>query len=430
MDRGKTCRQTLARQNIILFNRKKHMKFRPLLILLVLCFNAACQVQPITQAASGNTGSPEFFVPSVTTALEAALPGALTTPTAISAIWPNPGAQSSPTPGALPSPTQPSPTPSASPSPTPVPITTLLFTGVIVPARCVQAALDVNGNPDYPYEEVRETISQADLAVGSFNATMSERVEHTGCTPTYQLVGSPANADALQNAGFDLMSVATNHIKDCGSGKAWCNETFFDTLDNLKRVGILTVGAGANQTEALQPVVVTLNGIRFGFVSLGDSKQDESVFAQEDWPGIAYLSEENLRTAIAAARQVSDVVIALPHWGSEDIVVPNWIQRTQARQLIEAGADIIVGNHTHVVQALQDIDGVPVFYGLGNFVFDQGLRDHRQGAILLLRFEGTRYLGYEIIPTHVDPDGRVHIAGEQEAAEIMQRVEEASQVLR
>jgi poly-gamma-glutamate capsule biosynthesis protein CapA/YwtB (metallophosphatase superfamily) len=70
---------------------------------------------------------------------------------------------------------------------------------------------------------------------------------------------------------------------------------------------------------------------------------------------------------------------------------------------------------------------VPVFYGLGNFVFDQGLRDHRQGLILLVKFRGAQYAGYELIPTHVDPDGRVHIAGDEEAAEILERLKQSSQ---
>ena len=93
------------------------------------------------------------------------------------------------------------------------PITRLLFTGVIVPARCVQAHLDEIGNPDYPYEEVQHILKGADISVGSFNATMSDQVEHTGCVWTYQLVGSPENADTLARTGFDLMSVATNHVK-------------------------------------------------------------------------------------------------------------------------------------------------------------------------------------------------------------------------
>jgi poly-gamma-glutamate capsule biosynthesis protein CapA/YwtB (metallophosphatase superfamily) len=301
---------------------------------------------------------------------------------------------------------------------------------VIVPARCVQAALDEKGDPDYPYEEVSDLIQAADLSVGTFNSTMSDRVEHTGCMWTYQLVGSPQNADALARAGFDVMSVATNHIKDCGLMKSWCDYTFFDTLDNLHRVGILTVGGGEDLDQALEPAVVTVNGLRFGFVSLGDSKMNEVVFATQDNPGIAYLDEENIKFAVKAARQEADVVIALPHWGSEDIIIPNWWQREQAKWLVEAGADLVVGNHTHVVQAIGEMEGVPVFYGLGNFVFDQGLRDHRQGAILLVKFKGTQYMGYELIPTHVDPDGRVHLADEEEAAEVLERVEQASQMIR
>lgn len=314
--------------------------------------------------------------------------------------------------------------------PTQEPVTRLVFTGIIVPARCVQAHLDEIGDPDYPYEEVQPILSDADLSIGSFNATMSDKVVHTGCVWTYQLVGSPDNADALARAGFDIMSVATNHIKDCGPLKSWCDKTFFDTLEHLNRVGIQTVGAGENLSKALEPVVVTINGIRFAFVSLGDSKLSETVFAADDHPGIARLTEENMRLALDKAHQMADVVIALPHWGPEDELLPNWIQRGQARYIVEAGADLVVGNHTHVVQAYQVIEAIPVFYGLGNFVFDQGLRDHRQGVILVVTFIGSKYAGFEMIPTHVDPDGRVHLADAAESAEILERVQAASELLR
>ncbi|MCK4899125.1 MAG: CapA family protein, partial [Anaerolineales bacterium] len=196
-----------------------------------------------------------------------------------------------------------------SPTPTKLPVTTLLFTGVIVPARCVQAAIDARGDHDYLYDEVREIITQADLAVGTLNATMSDYPPHTGCVSTYVLVGDAENADALARSGFDVMSVATNHIKNCGPTNCG-NRAFFDTLDNLERVGILPVGAGANHAEAMRPVVVELNGVRFGIVSLGQI--ETMAFAGEDTPGIAVLNDENLEAAIDAARQVSDVVILMP----------------------------------------------------------------------------------------------------------------------
>ncbi|MFC1879665.1 CapA family protein [Chloroflexota bacterium] len=390
-------------------------------LILLLLLSSACQVL-----------SPQPQQPPTPTTVQISSPLAPPDPTLTLedtvTLTPSNTATRTPAPSATATSIPTSPT--SSPTATTVPITTLLFTGVIVPARCVQSALDEIGDPDYPYEEVQEIIQSADLAIGTFNATMSDQVEHTGCVGTYQLVGSPDNADALARAGFDVMSVATNHIKDCGLMKSWCDYTFFDTLNNLKRVGILTAGAGANLQEALEPVVVTVNGVRFGIVSLGDSKLNPVVFAKEDHPGIAHLNEENMRAAIAAASAVSDVVIAMPHWGSEDIILPNSIQLNQAEYTVDAGADVVVGNHTHVIQAYQQIDGIQVFYGLGNFVFDQGLRDHRQGVILLIRFKGIHYMGYEMIPTHVDQDGRVHIADSKEAAEILERVRQASLTLR
>ncbi len=328
----------------------------------------------------------------------------------------------------------PSPTPDLSPiaSPgtpphvtlTPIPtLTTLLFTGVIVPARCVQAAIDARDDVDYPYEQVRGLIQDADLAIGTLNATLSDHSPRTGCVRTYVLVGEANNADALQRAGFDLMSTATNHIKNCGLTNCG-DRAFFDTLQNLRRVGITPIGAGAEHSEAMQPVVVELNGVRFGFVSLGHI--EPLAFAGPYTPGIAVLTPENLKAAIAAARRVADVVIAMPHWGPEDSPTPTYIQRDLAQKAVEYGADLVIGNHTHVVQGWQQIDGVPVFYGLGNFVFDQDLRDHQQGVILRVYFEGAHYTGFDLIPTHVDQDGAVSIAEAGEAAEVLERMRLAS----
>jgi poly-gamma-glutamate synthesis protein (capsule biosynthesis protein) len=316
-------------------------------------------------------------------------------------------------------------------TPEPPPQITLLFTGVIVPARCVQSAIDARGDANYVYDEVREVISSAHLAVGTLNTTLSDLSTHTGCIETYVLVSDARSASAAASAGFDVMSVATNHIKNCAG--ASCsdnyNRAFMDTLDNLRANNIIPVGAGMNQADAMQPVVVEVKGVRFGFVSLG--MVEPMAFAGPDTPGIAELNDENLRAAMAAAQEVSDVVIAMPHWGPEDSSEPNSYQLHFAQVAVEAGADVVVGNHTHVVQAIQQIDGIDVFYGLGNFVFDQTWDlAHQQGVMLLLHFSGSDYSGYDLIPTHVDGDGTVHIAGADEAAEILQRIEVASKRLR
>ncbi len=322
-----------------------------------------------------------------------------------------------------------SPTPEA--TPLPPPDITLLFTGVIVPARCVQSAIDARGDANYVYDEVREVITGADLAIGTLNTTFSDLSTHTGCIVTYVLVSDSRSAVAAGSAGFDVMSVATNHIKNCSGASCGddYNRAFLDTLDNLRANNILPVGGGNNVFEALQPVVVEVKGVRFGIVSLG--MVEPMAFAGEDSPGIAPLTDENLQSAIAEARKVSDVVIAMPHWGPEDSPDPNEYQLHYAAQAVQDGADVVVGNHTHVVQAIQTLNGVDVFFGLGNFVFDQNWDlAHMQGVMLELHFSGRQYMGYELIPTHVDFDGTVHIASSDEAAQILQRIEDASARLR
>ena len=394
---------------------------RPSRLLLALCLFllAACQpagasVQSVSEPTLSLTPfqtSPTPFQPILATATPSLLPPA----------------------DPLPSPS-PVLTDTSLPPPatqTPLPRIILLFTGVIVPARCVQAAIDERGDAQYVYDEVRSLIQSADLAVGTLNATLSDASVHTGCHSTYVLVSDSRSAQAAADAGFDVMSVATNHIKNCWgpSCEQKGNRAFLETLANLRAVGIQPVGAGENLAEALQPVVVTIQGVRFGIVSLG--MVEPLTFADEDSPGIAVLTDDNLRAAIAAARQVSDVVIAMPHWGPEDTPNPNEYQLHFAQVAVEAGADLVVGNHTHVVQAIQQINGIDVFYGLGNFVFDQKWDlAHQQGVILLAYFEGTRYTGYELIPTHVDGDGTVHLAGPDEAQQVLERIANVSEKLK
>jgi poly-gamma-glutamate capsule biosynthesis protein CapA/YwtB (metallophosphatase superfamily) len=306
-------------------------------------------------------------------------------------------------------------------------ITELVFTGVIVPARCVQAAIDERGNANYLYENVIDVLVNADITIGTLNATLSDYPPHTGCTNTLLLVGSSTNADAMKEAGFDVMSIATNHIKNCGVIN--CGDiAFYDTLDNLERVGIAAVGAGLNLAEGIAPIVLEINGTKFGFVSLGEI--EERSFAGENTPGIGVLTEENWRTAIQATHLVADVVIAMPHFGPENSIDPNYLQQNWVNIAIEEGADLIVGNHTHVIQAYQEIEETMVFYGLGNFVFDQTwARDHQQGMILRAFFQGETMVEYELIATIVDGDGTVHFADAKESQSIFDRIDEANQRL-
>ena len=308
------------------------------------------------------------------------------------------------------------------------PLITLVFTGQIIPARCVQAAIDAKDNADTIYEGVLDLLQPADLTLGTLNASLSDAAPQTGCVETSVFAGSPENADTLARAGFDVMSVATDHIKDCG--KTDCGaQAFVETLENLRRVGILPVGAGNNQGEAMQPVFVEIKGVRFGIVSLGQIEQN--AFAGENSPGIGVLNEENLRAAIAIAREMADVVIVMPHGGPEYTHAPDPSQLELAQVAVDAGADLIVGSHPHVIQAFGEVNGVPIFYGLGNFVFDDTQeRERQQSLILRVYFQGAEYLGFEIFPAITEKDGTIHLADQEETEEILLKLQEINEDLR
>ena len=346
-------------------------------------------------------------------------------PTAVLETEPDPTLESFPI---LTPTTAPTETPTSLPTDVPIPAapvrTVLAFTGVIVPARCVQAGIDARGSADYLYENVREILSGADLTIGVYNATMRSGVPYIGCERSWELIGSPINADAMKAAGFDLVSVATNHIKDCG--KQPCGDAgFFETLENFNRVGIATVGAGPDLAAAMDPVVIEVHGVRYGFVSLGEV--NERVFAGFESPGIAPLTSANLEAAIQVAKEQADIVIVLPHSGPEDYPEVTPQQNYWARYSVEYGADLVVITHAHILQGYHRISGVPVFYSLGNFVFDQvWARDHQQGAILLVTFEKGKVVGFEFLPTIAEQDGAVSLAEGEEREEILALLEALS----
>ncbi len=329
-----------------------------------------------------------------------------------------------PTPAASPTPV---PTATSTPSPTPEPWITLVFTGNIVPARCVQAAVDERGgDPWYLYERVAPWLQEADIAVGgALDATFTDYPPMTGCRATLVLVARPNHTDALARAGLDVLAMAGNHVKDCGLLDCG-DRAFLDTLKHLKRVGIRPVGAGRNLDEALEPVVLEVKGVRFAFLSWGELRPRN--FAGPETPGIAPLTEANVYESVRRAREAgAQVLIALPHWGPEYEFVPTYLQRNTAQMLVQAGADLVVGNHAHVVQGMQVIDGVPVFYSLGSFIFDQtwGL-ETRWSVLLRVLFRGTQLVAWELIPLAYDETGAVFPLEGEDAQRVLDLIWQAS----
>ncbi len=325
------------------------------------------------------------------------------------------------------------PPPSASPAvaPTPVPtiepITHVLFTGDVIPARCVYANVNALGDWTAPFQPLHDLLSSADITVGSLDATASDAGTPLGCVVTFSLAGPAAAVAGLRYAGYDVMSHAANHIKDCGEAPCG-DQAMFETDANLRAAGIFPVGDGAGLAQARAPVVVERHGVRFAFLAYDDIAP--SYHATAGGAGAAPLDPVTIADDVAAARQVADVVIVLPHWGVEYTAAPSDRQRAFARAAAAAGVDLIVGGHPHWVQAHERIGRTFVAYALGNFVFDQDWSlETQQGALLDVTFTGARTTATRYIPVRIYDRYQPRLAVPPESDDILRRIESASAAL-
>jgi len=389
---------------------------RNLLLVWVALWLAACAQPASPPAATG----PAPTVPAPTATV------ALSTP-AVSAASASPASASTatPAPSATPAASL-TPAPVASASPSVAPEIDLLFTGDINPARCVYAKTQAANDPALPFRPLASVLRAADITIGSLDASISDYNAPTPCIPGSKNLLAPASAaQGLAFAGFDVMTVATNHIKDCGLVRGCVNNSMFDTLANLRAQGIQPTGAGVNLAQATTPAIVTVHGVRFAF--LGVSAVNDPTWAGANAPGTVPFQTAVFVDAIQRARAAADVVIVLPHWGREYTGDISYLQRQGAAAMVAAGATLVIGNHPHHVQGVETFpNGAVAAYSLGNFVFDQAFSDGTvytlQGLMLRAKFQGSQLKGVDLIPIHIYDDFQPKLAEAAEAADILKVV--------
>jgi hypothetical protein len=209
---------------------------------------------------------------------------------------------------------------------------------------------------------VRRLIRGADLAIANFeNPAPNNFAYHTKGTV---FSADPRLIDGLRNAGIDYVSLANNHIRDAGA------QGVLDTLANLDKRGIAHSGAGRNLAAARAPAVLRAGGVRVAILAYDTIAKGYAATATR--VGSAQLTAAAVRADVAAARRAgANVVIVFPHWGTEYDPTPFAGQQHLARACIDAGADLVIGNHAHWAGAIETFKGKPIWYALGNFVFDQ-----------------------------------------------------------
>jgi poly-gamma-glutamate synthesis protein (capsule biosynthesis protein) len=312
----------------------------------------------------------------------------------------------------------------AAPEPEPI---TMRATGDILPVRCAYERMLELGDLVHAFRELAPWLAEADITVGSLDAAISDAGEPFGCVETFSLLAPQESLQGIEMSGFDVITVATNHVKDCGQA-ACGDDAFFDTLANLRAAGATPVGGGADLAEARAPALLTVGGVRFAF--LGYDEIAPHYHAEPGVPGTAPLNEAYLREDVAAAARQADVVVVLPQWGVEYQAEATFLQQELAAAAVDAGADLVIGNHPHWAAAAESIGDAFVAYALGNYIFDQDWSlETQQGVLLEAAFHGAQLKGVRFHPIHIWDEHQPAFAEAAEAQQIMDRIWTASAAL-
>jgi len=257
----------------------------------------------------------------------------------------------------------------------------ILATGDIAPSR---------PDPDSLFANVSSALNAADITFGQLEINLTIRgerlpqVRHTDRAP-------PQTAQALKRTGYDVISWAGNHCMD------WGRDGFFDTIDALKKADLAVVGTGANIREAREPVIIERKGQKIAFLAYS-TILPMNFWAEENRPGCApmrawthyeqiehdqpgtpcrihtFPHREDLAALcddIRKARAKADVVLVSLHWGIHFVpaVIADY-QRDVGQAAIDAGADVILGHHAHILKGVDVYKGKPIIYSLCNFAMD------------------------------------------------------------
>lgn len=221
---------------------------------------------------------------------------------------------------------------------------------------------------DYPWAEVSEVLNAADLSIVNLETCVSTR----GVSEKREGFGfrtPPEMLEGFVNAGIDLVNLANNHTRDFGY------DALLDTFMHLDEYGINYFGAGNDYNEAAGLVVKEVNGVKIGFTGCNRVWLPEDYAAGEGHAGINQVHSVSDKRTQAYLEKVKeydsqcDVLVVFLHYGTEEVFEITSYQERMSKALIDAGADMVMGGHSHTLQPIEFYNGKPIFYSIGNFIF-------------------------------------------------------------
>jgi poly-gamma-glutamate synthesis protein (capsule biosynthesis protein) len=244
----------------------------------------------------------------------------------------------------------------------------------------------------WPFEKVSEALQSADLAFCNLECPLS--LNGIKVPKRFCFKADPNLVHCLIGAGFDIVSLANNHTLDCN------RNGLVETMHYLDKWKVGHVGAGKTSAYAALPRFVDVNGLRIAFLARNELLP-EGVWVRPDAPGIAHLEPDRLVDEVSRSARQADVVIVSLHWGVEYRKTPEKEQVKLARKLVDAGADMVLGHHPHVIQPVEKYHGGVIAYSMGNFVFDSPFKKCRDSVMLKCRLSPSGVSNVEAIPVKI-----------------------------
>ena len=287
--------------------------------------------------------------------------------------------------------------------------------------------------PFFPFEKLSAEMQPSDMFFGNLECTLCENDKPP--RPKKILLHSDVSViKGLKKSGINIVSLANNHSFDYGC------EAFTESRRALENSGIKCVGGGKNIKEASQFTLIKVNELRFGFLAYCSEDTTCEQFASDSSYGVASVDPERIYGDIRKAKHETDFVVVSLHWGKEFRDYPTPENISIARSLVENGASVVVGSHTHVFQGYEKYKNGLILYDLGSFIFGDILintpafqynyflkkRRVKEGIMVHCVFNENGLADYEFIPTLINSDFQATLPDGNERKKITKRFEKQS----
>ena len=271
----------------------------------------------------------------------------------------------------------------------------VVFVGDVMLADQVGRGIQDGHDPLHLFSGI---LKQSDIRIANLECVIATGGEAVDKPYTFR---AHPRVIPLLKRHLDVVSVANNHTGDFGPG------AFKQMLQSLQKEKLSYVGGGMDLTEAHKPLVFERQGLRIALLAYNEFFP-RSFEADVDRPGHAWSDDEQVVADIRDAREKhhADLVLTFMHWGFENESRSNARQQQLARLMIDAGADAVIGSHPHVTQEMAVYQGRPVFYSLGNFVFDGfSAKDNNTGWVVRLNLTKTGVASATVHEARIDKRG-------------------------